>query len=138
MSEMARPSPASEIGDQVAQLRQIWADAFNRRDADVIAGLYAEEAVLLLPKTPAAIGIDAIRDLLNSVLPSENRHLRIQCKQVEYTGPLAVEIATYTLSPAATDRASPVETGRLVTTWRRTTTGEFQITISVWSNGLSD
>lgn len=133
MSEMARPSPASEIGDQVAQLRQIWADAFNRRDVEVIAALYADDAVLLLPKTPAAIGINAIRDLLNSVLPSENRHLRIQCKQVEYTGPLAVEIATYTLTPAAL--ASAPDSGRLVTTWRRTPSGEFQITISVWSSG---
>ena len=133
MSEMTRPSPASEIGDQVAQLRQIWADAFNRRDIDAIVGLYADDAVLLLPKTPAAIGIDAIRDLLSNVLPSENRHLRIQCKQVEYTGPLAVEIATYTLSSVAPASAS--DTGRLVTTWRRTPSGEFQITISVWSSG---
>jgi len=136
MSEMVRPSPASEIGDQVAQLRQIWADAFNRRDVDVIAGLYADDAVLLLPKTPAAIGIDAIRDLLNSVLPTENRHLCIQCKQVEYTGPLAVEIAIYTLRPAASAGAS--DTGRLVTTWRRTPSGEFHITISVWSSGSPD
>lgn len=138
MPEMARPAPTTEIGDQVARLRQIWADAFNRRDIDALVELYAEEAVLLLPGSPAAIGVDAIRDVLRKVLPAETRHLRIQCKQVEYTGPLAVEIAIYTLSPAASASASSVETGRLVTTWRRMPTGEFQITISVWSSGSLD
>jgi len=137
MPEMARPTPATEIGDQVAQLRQIWADAFNRRDVDTIVDLYAEDAVLLLPDSPAAIGLDAIRDLLKEKLVTEARHLRIAGKQVEYTGPLAVEIAAYTLSPAAPS-ASPAEVGRVVTTWRRKPTGEFQITISVWSSGPSD
>lgn len=138
MPEMARPAPATEIGDQVARLRQIWADAFNRRDIDVLVQLYSEDAVLLLPNSPAAIGGDAIRELLKKALPAETRRLRIQCKQVEYTGPLAVEIATYTLSPAVPASASSVETGRLVTTWRRMPSGEFQITISVWSCGLLD
>lgn len=137
MSEMSRPSPATEIGDQVAQLRQIWADAFNRRDVDIIVDLYAEDAVLLFPDSPAAIGSAAIRELLTKKLLTEKRHLRIEGKQVEYTGPLAVEIAAYTLSPAAPS-ASPAEMGRIVTTWRRTPAGEFQITISVWSSGSPD
>lgn len=138
MPEMARPAPATEIGDQVARLRQMWADAFNRRNINALVELYSEDAVLLLPDYPAAIGADAIRELLNKVLPAETRHLRIQGKQVEYTGPLAVEIATYTLSPPASASASPIETGRLVTTWRRMPSGEFQITISVWSSGSLD
>ena len=137
MPEMARPTPATEIGDHVAQLRRIWVDAFNRRDVNTIVGLYADDAVLLLPDSPAAIGSAAIRELLTKQLLTEARHLRIDGKQVEYTGPLAVEIAAYTLSPAA-PHASSVEMGRIVTTWRRMPTGEFQITISVWSSGSPD
>lgn len=135
MSEMVRPNPAQAIGDQVARLRQIWAEAFNDRDADLLVSLYAPDAVLLLPNAPAAIGAEAIRDVVSDLLKTESRHLRVQLKQVEYTGPLAIEIATYTLMARGENGVKQGETGRLVTTWRRDGNGEFRITISVWSSG---
>ncbi len=138
MSEMVRPNPAQAIGDQVARLRRIWAEAFNERDVDSLVGLYAPDAVLLLPDTPAAIGADAIRELVNNLFRTEKRHLQVQEMQVEYTGPLAVEIATYVLMQPGENDAKQAETGRLVTTWRRDSNGDFQITISVWSNGPAE
>lgn len=138
MSEMVRPNPAQAIGDQVARLRQMWTEAFNGRDVDFLAGLYAPDAVLLLPDAPAAIGRDAIRELVNNLFRTEKRHLQVHEIQVEYTGPLAVEIATYILMQPGEHDPKQAETGRLVTTWRRDNNGEFQITISVWSNGPAE
>ncbi|HEV2304786.1 MAG TPA: SgcJ/EcaC family oxidoreductase [Candidatus Acidoferrales bacterium] len=133
MSEVARPNPGQEIGDQVARLRQMWADAFNQQDAEELVSFYAEDAVMLPPNAPAAIGSAAIRELVKRMFSAGVYDLRITQKQVEYTGPLAVEIATYTLKIHTGQNGVRNESGRLVTTWRRAANGEFQITISVWS-----
>lgn len=134
MSDVARPSPGREIGDQVARLRQMWSDAFNQRDAEQLVSFYAEDAVMLPPNAPAAIGAAAIRELVKKMFSIGVCDLRIQQKQVEYTGPLAVEIAAYTWKIPSGKNAVRNEAGRLVTTWRRAANGEFQITISVWSD----
>jgi len=139
MSEMIRPSPGQEIGNQVARLRQIWVEAFNNGDVEQLVSFYAADAVVLPPNgAPAAIGRQAIRELAERMLRSGIRDLRVQSKQVEYTGALAIEIAEYDLRTSPGGNCANNEFGRLVSTWRRSDNGQFQITISVWSRRPED
>lgn len=139
MLEMVRPNPGQEIGSQIARSRQIWVEAFNEGNIEQLVSFFAADAVVLPPNgAPAAVGLPAIRELTEKMFRSGVCDLRIQSKQVEYTGALAIEIAEYDLRiPSGRDGAHS-ESGRLVTTWRRAPNGQFQITISVWSRRPED
>lgn len=42
----------------------VWWEHFNKGDADGVANLYAEDAILLAPGVPAAVGRAAIREVI--------------------------------------------------------------------------
>lgn len=58
--------PVTTGADEAAlkEATQTWMKAYNAGDADTIAGLYAEDAVLMPPHAPVAIGKAAIREFV--------------------------------------------------------------------------
>jgi uncharacterized protein (TIGR02246 family) len=129
---------ANESGD-IRVLRERWVEAFNERELDRVVSFYAEDAVELpLNGMPAMHGVSAIRELVKSMFAAGFGRLEIHQKQVGYTEPLAVELATYAISAPMGKSVTRTERGRLVATWRRADNGEFKITISVWSRELSE
>lgn len=126
-------------GTDVRQLREAWVEAFNRSDWEKVGRFYEADAVELpLNGTPAVNGATAIRELLQSMFSAGWSDLKVWQTQVGYTGPLAVEVATYTIKAGRGNGAGRIEKGRLVATWRRAETGEFKITISVWTKELNE
>lgn len=134
-SSAAKQDPsAHRAGGDVRRLREMWVDAFNRRDAELVTSFYAEDAVELpLNGAPAVHGKAKLRELVDSMFADGIGDLKFQHTQVGYTEPLAFEMATYSVSPCAGNPGWKDKTGRLVATWRRQEDGEFRITISVWS-----
>lgn len=130
----ASASPADQSGREILRLREKWVEAFNRHDLDGVLSFYTEDAAELpLNGTPAVNGIVAIRALLKSTFDAGFGELKIRQTQVGYTEPLGIELATYSANSNVRNGHSPNHMGRLVATWRRSETGEFKITISVWS-----
>lgn len=125
---------ADKKGGDVCRLREKWVEAFNHHDVERVLSSYAQDAVELpLNGTPAVNGVTAIRALVESIFAAGFGELKVRQTQVGYIGPLAVELATYTVKCPAGKANPPSETGRLVATWRRGENGEFKITIGVWS-----
>jgi len=58
--------PADTAGDEAAlkEITQTWFKSYNAGDADTIAALYAEDAVLMAPHVPVARGRAAIREFI--------------------------------------------------------------------------
>jgi uncharacterized protein (TIGR02246 family) len=59
--------PAVDTAADEAALKEItvtWFNAYNAGDADTVAGLYAEDAVLMPPHAPVAHGRAAIREFV--------------------------------------------------------------------------
>ncbi len=69
MSACAPPAPAAvdTTADQAAlkDITATWMKSYNSGDADTIAGLYAEDAVLMPPHAPVASGRAAIREFIS-------------------------------------------------------------------------
>jgi len=58
------PAPVVDTAAEEAKLKAdalIWFDHYNKGDADAVANLYAEDAILMPPAAPKAIGRPAIR-----------------------------------------------------------------------------
>jgi uncharacterized protein (TIGR02246 family) len=60
------PAPVDTTADETAlkQITQTWLKSYNAGDADTIAALYAEDAVLMPPHAPVARGRAAIREFI--------------------------------------------------------------------------
>ena len=58
--QLSAADPTTEVA-AIHAVDDVWVKAFNAGDADTMAGLYDEHAVLLPPGAPAAIGQAAIR-----------------------------------------------------------------------------
>ena len=134
MSSGAQQDPlAHRSAGDVRRLREMWVEAFNRREVERVVSFYAEDAVELpLNGEPATKGLSAMRELLKAMFAAGFGELRVRQTQVGYTEPLAVEAAMYTIRAAN----GSSENGRLVATWRRDENGKFKITINVWSKEL--
>jgi uncharacterized protein (TIGR02246 family) len=138
-AEAGRVELAEQSGSDVRTLRRMWVEAFNRRDLERTVSFYSEDAVELpLNGEPAVNGIEAIRELMKSMFAAGFSEVKVMQTQVGYTEPLAVELATYTIRPPDGRRRAQQDKGRLVATWRRGATGQFKITISVWSREFSE
>lgn len=135
---MASASTSTKSSDQdyadLRRLREMWVEAFNKRDVEGVVSFYAEDAVELpLNGMPAVHGRNAIRESMKSSFANRFTELRVSQTQVGYTEPLAVELATYMVTLPVRNGETKEEKGRLVATWRRNGNGRFKITISVWS-----
>jgi uncharacterized protein (TIGR02246 family) len=61
------PTPVDTTADQTAlkEITATWLNSYNAGDADTLAGLYAEDAVLMPPHAPVARGRAAIREFVS-------------------------------------------------------------------------
>jgi uncharacterized protein (TIGR02246 family) len=76
-----------------------WNDAFDRRDADAFVALYAPEARLMPPGSPALVGRDAISAYLEAsffAAPVEGSEMR--SATVVEAGDFLVDIGTYAIT----------------------------------------
>jgi uncharacterized protein (TIGR02246 family) len=92
-----------------------WAASYNAGDADGLAGMYWEDAVLQPPGAPAAVGRDAIRRfLLADTAATRGAGLTMNIPEagaVDVSGDLAYEAGTYTVTDAS---GATVDAGKYI------------------------
>ena len=92
-----------------------WADAYNAGDADEMAAMYWENAVLQPPGAPAATGRTAIRTFLagdSAGARAAGLTLNIlEASAVDVSGDLAYEAGSFTVTDAS---GATVDTGKFI------------------------
>jgi uncharacterized protein (TIGR02246 family) len=92
-----------------------WADAFNAGDADKLAAMYWEDAVLQPPGVPSATGRAAIRDsLAGNIAEARAAGLTMNIPHagaVDVSGDLAYEAGEYSVTDAS---GATVDTGKYI------------------------
>ena len=117
-SEAAQANPAAAEQSIRAEIER-WKGLIRAKDAAGIAGLYAEDGVLMAPNAPAATGRAAIQQAWQTMLSTPGFELNIepQADHVAKAGDLAVETGSYRFT--ATLPAGPfAENGKYVVVWR--------------------
>lgn len=99
----------------IAQSAPAWAEAYNAGDADKLAAMYWEDAVLQPPGAPAATGTAAIRDFLaadTTATMAAGLTMNIpKAGAVDVSGDLAYEAGTYTVTDAS---GATVDSGKYI------------------------
>jgi uncharacterized protein (TIGR02246 family) len=109
----------AEVLDQLNKLMARWGEAWADDDADDVADLYWENAVLIVPGSPPFRGRDAIRTHFAAVLPEEG-DVEAFMLDFDASGGMAVVYGNYRLSTAGEDRTGPLVTVYLLKgrTWK--------------------
>jgi uncharacterized protein (TIGR02246 family) len=88
----------------IRQSAPAWAEAYNAQDADKLAAMYWDDAVLQPPGAPAASGSEAIRSFLagdSAATRSAGLTMNIpEAGAVDVSGHLAYEAGTFTVTDA--------------------------------------
>jgi len=130
---LASPCVAQSAAGEIAKARQEFVQAINMGDADMVAGMYTERAVVLPPNAEMIEGREAIRNYWRTVIGAGLRNLSARSVRIdEYGGEAAREIGRFSIAaPGPGDRTGPVE-GKYVTVWRKTG-GGWQCDSDIWN-----
>jgi uncharacterized protein (TIGR02246 family) len=121
---------ATEQADAHAALRGL-DEAFvrdaNRKDAAaLVAGFYAEDAVLLPPNAPMLTGVDAIREFWQTVLDAGVADVTLETTRVGASGDLAYGIGRYTLTAPLAGGGRAEDGGKYLVVFRRQADGTWK------------
>ena len=123
-----RPSAADATGRHaVTQVIDSYLDAYRRNDASAIAGLYANDAVLLPPGHPLVRGRDDIRAYWSRGMESG---FAMDTVRIEVAPGSGYVVGRYYVPPEGDDDA---ETGKFVIALRRDADGVWRITADIWN-----
>jgi uncharacterized protein (TIGR02246 family) len=113
-----------------------WFKLYNAGDADGVAGLYAEDGVVLAPGAPAVVGRSAIRDLIASdIANSRGAGLTFKGDEVTDVG-VSGDLAWFTGTFSVTDASgATVDKGKYVTVLRRAD-GKWPIIRDIWNSDM--
>ena len=114
-------SPAmGQHSDADAAIRagsQQWAAAWNAGDAEALAALYAEDAVVMAPGSEPAEGRAAIKKYFSSGLEAaEGTQNEIKTLEVMAAGDWAVEVGSFVANAAD---GSHLDHGRYIALWKK-------------------
>lgn len=111
-----------------------FAEAVNTGQADAVAALYTDDAVLMPPEMPAITGREAIRATFAGMMAaSPGMRIAFQVLDVTANGPLAVERGTWTISAPTPDGAATELRGKYLIEWHRIA-GEWLIARDIWNS----
>lgn len=133
LAACARPAGDAGAPDEIRRVFDRYVEASNGRDADALAALYAEDALLLPPDQELVEGREAIREFWED---GTEPGLTASVERIEVTGDLAFLVGRYALPPTELDAA---DVGKLVLCLRRDRAdGAWRITCDIWNGSLTE
>ena len=131
------PAAAVDTSADEAKLRAdapVWFDHYNRGDADGVANLYAEDAVLMAPGAPAAVGKAAIRSFIAGDIPN-TKAAGLTLNGADITGVgVSGDLGWLTGTFTVTDSAgTTVDSGKYLSLFRRINS-EWKLIRDIWNS----
>ena len=123
-TSMATTDSAGDANLRAAALK--WFELYNKQDADGVASLYADDAVIMAPGASAAAGKEAIRTFLAGDIAGAKKAGVSDTGEISgsgISGDMAWVTGTFSIKDAA---GKQVDAGKFVSVYKRTN-GEWKI-----------
>jgi uncharacterized protein (TIGR02246 family) len=120
-----QPAPGSRQAIEAAVARYVAAS--NRGDADALADLYADDAMLLPPDHEPIRGRRAIGEFWRQ---GTDEGLQVTTLTVEVDGDLGYLVGRYKLPPTEEE---PADSGKYVMCLKRQRDGSWKLTADIWN-----
>ena len=134
---LALSSPAAaQMSDADAAIRagsQKWAEAWNSADADALAALYSEDAVVMAPGSEPAEGRAAIKEHYAAGLKEAAGATNvIKTLEVMAAGDWAAEVGSFVANAAD---GSHLDHGRYIALWKKVD-GKWMLYRDMWNSSM--
>jgi len=110
-----------------------WIEAFNAHNADALASLYSEDAVLLPPNEPAVFGRDAIRATNKELLADEGIGMELEDLEINIVGDLGYKAGRYRMY---SKDGGLLDRGKYIEIWKKTD-GQWLIHRDIWNSSVA-
>ena len=140
-SPEAQPEPAAEAGpseaDDRAALEQLtdqWYTAFNAADAEGVASLYTDDAVVMNPNVPTWVGREAIQTGWQADFDGATFEVASEIDEIRVHGDWALVRGRDTSTRTPTDGDPIQETSKWLAIHERQPDGSWKITHDIWNS----
>ena len=131
----APATDAAAVRQAIESQNARFSAAAVKADTATIAGLYADDAIVMGPNNPALRGHDAIAKGFES-MASEMKltGLKLQTQDVIVAGEYAIETGAYDLT-ASPPKAKPVhDVGKYVVVWKKQADGSYKLLRDIYNS----
>jgi uncharacterized protein (TIGR02246 family) len=130
--ETAAANPTDALKPTLTAGGNRWMEAFNGHDANAVAALYTQDAVLLPPNQPAVFGRDAIASTNAELFATGDFKIDIEPLETVIDGQLAYVAGRYRMW---TDDGTLVDHGKYVEIWRPVD-GQWLISRDIYNSSM--
>lgn len=109
--------------------------AFIRGDAAGVAACYTADARLLPPGAPPMSGTADITAFWQGAMNLGIKEAKLETKEIEERGDLAVEIGQYTLT-IQTESGTVTDVGKYIVTWKNDA-GAWKLHFDIWNSNAA-
>lgn len=105
----------SSLKAGIEKANQSWMEAMKKQDAEGVAALYAEDALLLAPNAPAIQGREGARNFFASAMNAGIKEVKLYTEEVDGDGQFAIERGTYEMYA---DGNTVADKGKYIVHWK--------------------
>lgn len=131
--------PDTRAADEkaVRELDQQWSRTAGTNNVEETIAYYSDDAALLPPNAPMAVGKDAIRKVWGELLgPNTNVSWEISKLEVAKAGDLAYLYGTYKLS-MKDGQGNPIsDKGKMIEVWKKQPDGKWKVVADIFNSDL--
>ncbi|MFQ5926671.1 MAG: DUF4440 domain-containing protein [Terriglobia bacterium] len=109
---------------------------FVAKDADLIMGYYAEDAMLLPPNAPRVEGSEAIRDFVNEFISTPGLSMSFETLLVEvsFGGDMGYTLTTFEITMDGPDGNPVTDQVKSVHVWKKQAGDTWKIVVDIWNS----
>lgn len=121
---------------RIEKLGKSFTDAFDRGDVAAVAGMYAEDAVVLPPDGDLVKGRAAIQGIWQGFRDMGGKSMKFTVLDVDASGNLIVETGLAELQVQPAGAAAVTVPVKYVVVWKKQKDGSWKISRDIW-NGMA-
>ena len=128
------PSTKADV-EAINSMRERAVPVFNRGDVDAIMSFFTDDAVVMAPNSPPAIGKDAVRSLWQAFFGQFTAEETLSSHEILMFGDWAFERGSYTVTLTPKSGGGPIQdNGKIIFVWQRQPDGSWKIARDMWSS----
>lgn len=105
----------NDLRTDIEKVNKTWMAAVKNQDAEAVAALYAEDAMLMAPNAPSIHGKNGAKDFFASAMSSGIKEVSLSTEEVHGDGDFAIERGAYEMR---VDGNTVVDKGKYLVHWK--------------------
>jgi uncharacterized protein (TIGR02246 family) len=133
ITTLVAPANAQSAREAIEAALVKFSEAFNSKDAAVVAAHYAEDAAVLPPDSVRIDGRANIKNFWKGAIDAGLSDLTLKAIEVEDQGNWAYEVGELSYSAPGTGDARTTASGKYIVIWKKDTDGSWRLFRDIWN-----